>query len=240
MDEINWDNKWSLMETVTYYQATMLSLDTPPEMAHFVPLSANEVLIQFNPNHQFKKITEEQAIDRYWVIKNNAPTNKFFFTHEELLFQIFSIWANITKLTIPEKLKEIGKKAELKFNKERENHPLKRWILSLKESNQTSSDYRSTFADIESTTPKTIEVLQNSKLRENQIRVIERDKRLLEIIKELGYDPLNLPKVTHNKPWVRAKAKEVALKETKLFTKSTFDKSWDKHRKEGEIKELEH
>jgi hypothetical protein len=71
---------------------------------------------------------------------------------------------------------------------------------------------------------------QKTKAPESKARVQER--RILEIIRNLGHDPKNMPENLPGKPGVKVAVRNVALTETALFTNDTFDLAWKRLNKE--------
>ena len=69
--------------------------------------------------------------------------------------------------------------------------------------------------------------------REKKATVQER--RILEIIRDTGYDPLNFPANRLGYPGVKAEARKRALLEARTFTDCTFDSAWKRLRKNREI-----
>lgn len=58
----------------------------------------------------------------------------------------------------------------------------------------------------------------------------EQDRVMLQIVKQLGYDPMNLPpKPAQGKPWVRAEVLKNALENTSLFvSRKAAELAWDR------------
>ncbi len=61
------------------------------------------------------------------------------------------------------------------------------------------------------------------------------EARILELLKAQSYDPINLAQRVPGKPGPKAEIRTLALTEPKLFTKSSFDKAWERLRSAGEI-----
>lgn len=61
------------------------------------------------------------------------------------------------------------------------------------------------------------------------------EARILELLKAQGYDPKNLSIRFQGKSGSKAKIRKLALTEAKLFTSSSFDKTWERLRNAGEI-----
>jgi hypothetical protein len=63
---------------------------------------------------------------------------------------------------------------------------------------------------------------------------------ILEIIRKLRYDPLNLPVFKRGKPWVKAAVRRIAREDKKLFrSDKVFDLAWERLRNDGAILEQE-
>jgi hypothetical protein len=65
---------------------------------------------------------------------------------------------------------------------------------------------------------------------------LAQDRRILEIIEELGFDPNNLPEYHPGKPSTKSKARAAALRERSLFSSSSFDRAWKRLSKAGSVK----
>lgn len=61
-------------------------------------------------------------------------------------------------------------------------------------------------------------------------------ERVINILIELKYDPLDLPKQLNGKPWVKSEVKSVALKDSRIFSENSFDSLWSDMRKLGILK----
>lgn len=61
------------------------------------------------------------------------------------------------------------------------------------------------------------------------------EKRILELLKAQGYDPLKLAPRMPGKPGPKAEIKTLALTERALFTAKTFDTAWQRLRDAGEV-----
>lgn len=61
------------------------------------------------------------------------------------------------------------------------------------------------------------------------------EARILELLKAQGYDPKNLTQRMPGKPGPKAEIRTMALTEIKLFSKSSFQKAWERLRRDGEI-----
>jgi hypothetical protein len=61
------------------------------------------------------------------------------------------------------------------------------------------------------------------------------EERIIELLRTKGYDPSQLPKRPRQGygSGVKAEMKSLALREPQLFTESTFNKAWDRLRKNG-------
>lgn len=68
-------------------------------------------------------------------------------------------------------------------------------------------------------------------------RGIAQEEAVLAKIRELGHDPLNLPKFKHSEPGVKAKVRDELVGKNPLFPKkgTQFDKAWERLRKYREI-----
>lgn len=65
------------------------------------------------------------------------------------------------------------------------------------------------------------------------------EQRIRELISEAGHCADNLPARTKGVTGVKAKIKELALRNRALFTDRSFDKAWQRLRDLGELKEVE-
>ena len=61
------------------------------------------------------------------------------------------------------------------------------------------------------------------------------ESRILELLKDQGYDPLKLSQRRPGKPGPKAELRTLALNEPALFTNSSFDKAWERLRSEGAV-----
>ncbi|MDQ0608004.1 hypothetical protein QFZ83_002175 [Variovorax sp. W1I1] len=64
---------------------------------------------------------------------------------------------------------------------------------------------------------------------------IAQRNRILQLIKEQGFDPLNLPERPKGGAGAKAAVKKIALTETTLFSASSFEKAWESLRGAGEV-----
>jgi len=112
-----------------------------------------------------------------------------------------------------------------------------RWIKD----NNVPSRYK--FIDSHSVANPSLAITDNQKkanftARKNSAPVSKsalQDADILEIIRSLGYEPLTLPKHLPGKPGVKSKIRNVALKNSKLFTASSFEHSWERLTKNKDI-----
>ncbi len=63
------------------------------------------------------------------------------------------------------------------------------------------------------------------------------ERIILEAIKQAGYNPKNLPPRQGGRPWVKAEIREALKYGQTRFTRSTFDKAWERLRASGELAE---
>ena len=75
-------------------------------------------------------------------------------------------------------------------------------------------------------TAPTVEVLPKQRAQEN---------RILELLVENGYDPVNLAKRWPGKAGPKAEIRTLTMTEPKLFTEKSFEKAWERLRNEGSI-----
>lgn len=61
------------------------------------------------------------------------------------------------------------------------------------------------------------------------------ERRILELLKAQGHDPLALPKRNPGTRGAKAEVKAMALRENQLFSDKSFDKAWDRLRGHGDI-----
>ena len=72
-------------------------------------------------------------------------------------------------------------------------------------------------------------ISDTGKTKAPESRYTVQDKRILEIIRGLGYDPQSLPKNESGKPGVKADVMKESLKDAKLFTKWSFLHAWKRY-----------
>ena len=71
---------------------------------------------------------------------------------------------------------------------------------------------------------------------EPDTKAYRQDQAILDMLKQLDYDPKALPPRQPGYPWVKAEVKTAALPNRKdLFTDSSFGKTWERLRRNGEI-----
>lgn len=63
------------------------------------------------------------------------------------------------------------------------------------------------------------------------------ERRILELLRSQGYDPLNLPPRIPGKTGPKSKIKELALRENAIFSVKTFDTAWQRLRDFGDVAE---
>jgi hypothetical protein len=66
-------------------------------------------------------------------------------------------------------------------------------------------------------------------------KVRAQERWVLEMINELGYEPVSLPKNSPGKSGIKATIRDQALKEPALFTESTFESTWKRLRASNSI-----
>lgn len=81
--------------------------------------------------------------------------------------------------------------------------------------------------------PSTDGIKEVTTIAKPKLRVQE--ERILELLKEHGYQPTALPLPPSGLAGPKAEVKKAALKEPKLFTSNTFDKAWERLRGMDEI-----
>ena len=83
-------------------------------------------------------------------------------------------------------------------------------------------------------------LLTESKTSRTEVPILKaqaQDKAIIEMLNLVGESPLSLPKSSPGKPGIKAKIKKLAMEDKKLFTSKSFDKSWERLRKERQIAE---
>lgn len=66
-------------------------------------------------------------------------------------------------------------------------------------------------------------------------KLLEQEKAILDAIKQLGYDPLLLPRRKCGHPWVKSEVRQLIASDSELFESTSFDKAWERLRKNREI-----
>lgn len=66
-------------------------------------------------------------------------------------------------------------------------------------------------------------------------RQVAQQNRILELIKDRGFDPLSLPKRPRGGAGAKAAVRAIALNEKSLFTAISFEKAWERLRGAGEV-----
>lgn len=61
------------------------------------------------------------------------------------------------------------------------------------------------------------------------------ESRILELLKDQGYEPLKLSQRKPGKPGPKAEIRTLAMNEPALFTKISFDKAWERLRNDGAV-----
>jgi hypothetical protein len=108
---------------------------------------------------------------------------------------------------------------------------LKALAAKMREKNIAMPEELAALATPEETAPVT-------QAPEQKFRAQER--RILEIIREMGHDPKSLPKSKQGKRGVKADVWSSAQKETHLFTsRKTFDSAWERLRDGDEISDAD-
>lgn len=82
-------------------------------------------------------------------------------------------------------------------------------------------------------------IVENTSVIKPIPRQRAQESLILEIIKQLGYEPTALPQRVKGKPWVKAEVWGKAQNSNGMFsTKGVFNKAWDRLRWNKEIKEV--
>lgn len=64
---------------------------------------------------------------------------------------------------------------------------------------------------------------------------ITQEQRIIELLKDQGHNPRLLPKRDAGKRGAKAEIRSLALHDPALFSKSSFNKAWDRLRAQGEV-----
>lgn len=86
-------------------------------------------------------------------------------------------------------------------------------------------------APAQTETPVPVAVVASVALPKQRVQ----ESRILELLKDQGYEPLKLSQRKPGKPGPKAEIRTLALNEPALFTKSSFEKAWERLRNDGAV-----
>jgi hypothetical protein len=220
---IDWRNYWCFMQNITLFEMALLSLGYNPEFADLNSTESNFFQINWHGKYLYYldwiedpngiKTRDININKRISLIFDNARIGQYF---DKEAFELYG------KITIYQKF----------------NLPLfSKWA---NDNNLTIPDELKKLSQKNNNTQTrskpSNEILNNDFTKSKQSA---QENTLLNILRSAGHDPLKLPPRPSGTKWIKSEIKKIALtKHPKVFTNSSFDKTWERLRQFNLIKEV--
>lgn len=231
MNKFDWDF-WIELDRVEAWKAVALSLEIDPDTVLFDGLSYS---VSPAPNAEraisFKKRTKLLEPRIHLDFKTYALVVGAGNLRAQISLAQFVGWAKYRKWEVPQAL------SELAVPTAPANVQWAEMALSRHNTDQDSgADYGAVPEAEDASNPKIQSAPQIIHLDEpHRGKQSKQEKAIIQAISDLDFDPLNLPKREKGKGGVKAVVRVLLLKDARLFSCNSFDKAWDRLRKNNEI-----
>ena len=220
--KIDWVNYWNLKAKASLFELALLSLGYNPEYADLIYIPNKSKKIEWEPQYIYHLdwyvdgegiITRDyEIIKRMYLILDNAKLGEYYDSDE---------------------YERIGQISEF------DEFDLKRFAKWAHKNNWNIPDELREIGlgGVKISISSTSNVKENLKPRE--LVEVKQKKTILDLIIELGHDPMKIPPRPPGKKWIKLEIKNQAITLfPSYFTEATFNKTWQKLRNEGYLKEL--
>ena len=220
--KIDWSGYWNHKPQASLFDLALLSLGYNPEYAELVSTNKKSNEIEWDAHYLYyldwfadsKKIEirDKEVIKRMSLIFDNAVIGCY---HEEEVLNRYGMIGPFSQFHIP-LFAKWATENDLKIPQELAKLGIKR----MRNKNLG---------------------LNISKKEEDKSKLSRgnyQEEKLLEIIKNAGFEPQKLPPIAKGKRWIKADLIKKALDFYPMFfTESSFNKTWERLRSNGLIKE---
>ena len=221
--KIDWSGYWDFKPHASLFDLALLSLGYNPEYAKLISTTKKSNEIEWEAHYLYYldwfadsnsiETRDNEVIKRMTLIFDNAVIGCY---HDEEVLDRYGMIGPFSQFYIP-LFAKWAKENDLKIPQEL----LRLGFKNIKNKNHDSNRNK--------------KEEDKSKLSRGNYQ----EEKLLEIIKTAGFDPLKLPPIPKGTRWIKADLIKIALDiYPTIFTESSFNKTWERLRSSGLLKDV--